>query len=131
MATKRRELDNTGLRLSYVGFGTSPLSNVFGRVSPAVVVVAVRHALDLGINFFDTFPYYRGGSARQVPQGDRGAARGGRRLHQVRALRRRFDFSAERVSHGVNESLARLNLDYVNILYCHDIEFAPFVDQER
>uniref|UniRef100_A0A6V7QYL6 NADP-dependent oxidoreductase domain-containing protein n=1 Tax=Ananas comosus var. bracteatus TaxID=296719 RepID=A0A6V7QYL6_ANACO len=56
MATERRELGNTGLRLSYVGFGASPFSNVFGRISPAAAVAAVRRTLDLEINFCDTSP---------------------------------------------------------------------------
>jgi L-galactose dehydrogenase len=34
-----------------------------------------------------------------------------------------FDFSAERVTRSVDESLARLNLDYLDIILCHDIEF--------
>jgi L-galactose dehydrogenase len=34
-----------------------------------------------------------------------------------------FDFSAERVTHSIDESLTRLGLDYVDILHCHDIEF--------
>ncbi|KAB1212360.1 L-galactose dehydrogenase [Morella rubra] len=34
-----------------------------------------------------------------------------------------FDFSAERVTRSIVESLARLQLDYVDILQCHDIEF--------
>lgn len=34
-----------------------------------------------------------------------------------------FDFSAERVTRSVDESLERLQLDYVDILQCHDIEF--------
>ncbi|RWW78128.1 hypothetical protein BHE74_00013671, partial [Ensete ventricosum] len=34
-----------------------------------------------------------------------------------------FDFSAERMTRSIDESLARLKLDYVDILHCHDIEF--------
>lgn len=34
-----------------------------------------------------------------------------------------FDFSAQRVIRSIDESLARLKLDYVDILHCHDIEF--------
>lgn len=34
-----------------------------------------------------------------------------------------FDFSADRVTKSVDESLKRLNLDYIDILQCHDIEF--------
>jgi L-galactose dehydrogenase len=41
-----------------------------------------------------------------------------------------FDFSAARVTRSVDESLARLGLDYVDILHCHDIEFTN-LDQVR
>lgn len=34
-----------------------------------------------------------------------------------------FDFSADRVTRSIDESLERLQLDYVDILQCHDIEF--------
>lgn len=34
-----------------------------------------------------------------------------------------FDFSAERIMKSIDESLERLQLDYVDILQCHDIEF--------
>jgi L-galactose dehydrogenase len=34
-----------------------------------------------------------------------------------------FDFSAARVTKSVDESLARLNVDYIDVIQCHDIEF--------
>lgn len=34
-----------------------------------------------------------------------------------------FDFSAERVTRSIDESLERLQMEYVDILQCHDIEF--------
>jgi L-galactose dehydrogenase len=34
-----------------------------------------------------------------------------------------FDFSAERVTASVQESLARLQIPYIDIIQCHDIEF--------
>lgn len=34
-----------------------------------------------------------------------------------------FNFSAERVTRSIDESLERLQLEYVDILQCHDIEF--------
>ena len=52
-----RELGATGLRVSPVGFGASPLGHVFGDVPRDVARAAVRRARDLGINFFDTSPY--------------------------------------------------------------------------
>ena len=41
-----------------------------------------------------------------------------------------FDFSADRIASSVDESLARLGLDYVDLLQCHDIEFGS-LDQAR
>ncbi|OAY75664.1 L-galactose dehydrogenase [Ananas comosus] len=133
MTMERRELGNTGLRLSCVGFGASPLGNVFGRVSPAAAVAAVRRALDLGINFFDTSPYY-GGTVSEAVLGECLSEIGAPREEIVVSTKcgryaDGFDFSAERVSRSVDESLARLKLDYVDILHCHDIEFAPSLDQ--
>lgn len=51
-----RPLGNTGLKLSCVGFGASPLGNVFGVVSESDAIATVRRAFSLGINFFDTSP---------------------------------------------------------------------------
>lgn len=34
-----------------------------------------------------------------------------------------FDFSAERVTRSVEESMNRLNVDFIDIIYCHDVEF--------
>lgn len=34
-----------------------------------------------------------------------------------------FDFSAKRVTESIDESLERLQLQYIDILQCHDIEF--------
>jgi hypothetical protein len=53
---EKRELGNTGLKVSVVGFGASPLGHVFGDVPLSVAIASVRRALDLGINFFDTSP---------------------------------------------------------------------------
>lgn len=52
-----RELGKTGLKISSVGFGASPLGNVFGPVSDQEAIASVRRAFDLGINFFDTSPW--------------------------------------------------------------------------
>ena len=52
-----RPLGNTGLKLSCVGFGASPLGNVFGPVSEDDAISSVHQAFRLGINFFDTSPY--------------------------------------------------------------------------
>ncbi len=53
-----RKLGKTDLNLSLVGFGGAALGGVFGNVDPGEGVRAVHLAVDSGINFFDTSPYY-------------------------------------------------------------------------
>lgn len=122
-----RELGNTGLKLSSVGFGASPLGSVFGPVSDEVAIATVRQAFCLGINFFDTSPYY-GGTLSEKVLGKALKASGVPRNEYIVSTKcgrykEGFDFSADRVTRSIDESLARLQLDYVDILQCHDIEF--------
>nr|AAO18639.1 galactose dehydrogenase [Actinidia deliciosa] len=122
-----RPLGNTGLKLSSVGFGASPLGNVFGPVSDHDAIASVREALRLGINFFDTSPYY-GGTLSEKVLGKALKALGVPRNEYIVSTKcgryaEGFDFSAERVTKSFDESLERLQLDYVDILQCHDIEF--------
>ncbi|XP_015893319.3 L-galactose dehydrogenase [Ziziphus jujuba] len=122
-----RPLGNTGLKLSSVGFGASPLGNVFGAVSEEEANASVRQAFHLGINFFDTSPYY-GGTLSEKVLGKALKALGVPRNEYVVSTKcgryvEGFDFSADRVTRSIDESLARLQLDYVDILQCHDIEF--------
>ncbi|CAM8899206.1 unnamed protein product [Rhodiola kirilowii] len=122
-----RELGNTGLKLSCVGFGASPLGNVFGPVSLEEAIGSVRRAFDLGINFFDTSPYYGGTLSEKILGKCLQALNVPRSEYIVSTKCGRyasgFDFSAERVTKSIEESLERLQLDYVDILQCHDIEF--------
>ncbi|KAJ8764741.1 hypothetical protein K2173_009132 [Erythroxylum novogranatense] len=122
-----RPLGNTGLKLSCVGFGASPLGNVFGSVSEQDALDSVREAFRLGINFFDTSPFY-GGTLSEKMLGKALKALGVPRNEYIVSTKcgrykEGFDFSAERVTRSIDESLARLQLDYVDILHCHDIEF--------
>ncbi|GMI99280.1 L-galactose dehydrogenase [Hibiscus trionum] len=122
-----RALGNTGLKLSSVGFGASPLGSVFGPVSESDAVASVREAFRLGINFFDTSPYY-GGTLSEKMLGKGLKALGVPRNEYIVSTKcgrylEGFDFSAESVTESINESLERLQLDYVDIFQCHDIEF--------
>ncbi|EYU18367.1 hypothetical protein ABFS82_02G049800 [Erythranthe guttata] len=122
-----RPLGNTGLNLSCVGFGASPLGNVFGVVSESDAIATVRQAFTLGINFFDTSPYYGGTLSEKMLGKALKALEVPRNEYIVSTKCGRyadgFDFSAERVTKSIDESLERLQLDYVDILQCHDIEF--------
>jgi L-galactose dehydrogenase len=120
-----RQLGQTDLQVSIIGFGASPLGNVFEVIDQEEGKRAVHMAVDEGINFFDVSPYY----GRTLAEERLGAALQGRR-HKVilgtkcgRYGASEFDFSAERVAVGVDESLMRLRTDYVDLLQVHDLEF--------
>ncbi|KAI3704157.1 hypothetical protein L1987_74372 [Smallanthus sonchifolius] len=122
-----RSLGNTGLKLSCVGFGASPLGSVFGPVSDEEAIATVREAFRLGINFFDTSPYY-GGTLSEKVLGKALKAIGVPRNEYIVSTKcgrhkEGFDFSAQRVIKSIDESLERLQMEYVDIFQCHDIEF--------
>ena len=55
---ERRRLGQISLRVSIVGFGASPLGDVFGKTGPKEGAAAVHAAIDYGITYFDVSPYY-------------------------------------------------------------------------
>ena len=124
----RRPLGKTGLSVSILGFGASPLGGVFGDVEASEGVRAVHAAVDLGINLFDVAPFY-GQTRAETALGN--ALLGIPRDRYVLATKvgrygdAEFDFSAERVLRGIDESLRRLKVEFVDIITCHDIEFVP------
>jgi L-galactose dehydrogenase len=122
-----RLLGNTGMKVSTLSFGGSSLGGVFHDVSESEGIRTVHVAVDQGINFIDTSPYYGVTKAETVLgkalvdiARDRYylATKVGQYADGV------FDFSADRVTRSVDESLARLHVEYVDLIQCHDIEFA-------
>lgn len=125
-----RELGKTGLRVSKLGFGASSLGGVFHSFDENRGIDAVFTAVDEGINFIDVSPYYGyykaetvlGKALKDIPHDkfilSTKVGRYGEDGHNS------WDYSAERVTRSVYESMERLHLDYVDILYVHDIEFA-------
>ena len=53
-----RQLGSTGLNVSVLSYGASPLGNAFRTIDDNEGIRTVRTALDLGINFLDTSPHY-------------------------------------------------------------------------
>jgi L-galactose dehydrogenase len=120
-----RTLGRTGLEVSKLGYGGSPLGNEFGDADPLEGERAVHCAIDLGINYFDVAPYY----GRTLAETRLGAALAGRRDKVILATKcgrydvSEFDFSAARIRASIDESLRRLRTDYLDVFLAHDIEF--------
>ena len=125
-----RELGKTGMIISELSFGASSLGGVFHSLKESTGVDAVHTALDNGINFIDVSPYYGYLKAELVlgkalKDVDRNryflASKVGRYgKHGLNS----WDYSPKKVKESVYESMERLNVDYIDLIQVHDIEFA-------
>lgn len=123
-----RRLGQTDLQLPILSFGASSLGQEFRSVKLDEALDSVRVALDCGLNFIDTSPFYgRGMSEVLLGIALRGVPRDSYTLCTKlgRYDLQHFDFSAKRVAESVDVSLHRLGTDHLDIILCHDIEFVP------
>lgn len=123
-----RPLGKTGIELPILSFGASSIGAEFRSVTLEEAMLSVRTALELGMNFIDTSPFYgRGMSEVLLGLGLRGVPRDsyllGTKLGRYSDIH--FDFSARRVEESVHVSLQRLKTDHLDILLMHDPEFVP------
>ena len=123
---ERRKLGKTDLELPILSFGASSLGAEFRGVTLDEVFASIRVALELGLNFIDTSPFYGRGMSevmlgvalKDVPRDDYlMCTKFGR--YDVN----HFDFSAKRVAESIDVSLHRLGCGHLDIVLCHDIEF--------
>jgi len=123
-----RRLGNTDLQLPILSFGASSLGAEFRQVTLDEVLKSVHVALECGLNFIDTSPFYgRGMSEVLLGVALKGVPRESYALCTKlgRYDLEHFDFSAKRVAESVDVSLHRLGTDHLDIVLCHDIEFVP------
>ena len=113
---------DSGLRLPIIGFGAAPLGGLYGKTEGAKDLVKL--ALEKGVNYFDTSPYYGnseivlGECLRRVPRGEYYiSTKCGRNNDDT------FDYSGDNIRRSVATSLDRLHTHYIDICLLHDIEF--------
>jgi aryl-alcohol dehydrogenase-like predicted oxidoreductase len=130
---ERRRLGTTDLELTPVGVGTAPIGSGrdwpvwWGRQRVDDSIAAIHRALDLGVNWIDTAPFYGWGRAEEIV----GQALDGRRdgvlvftkcgtLPDPRGWRE--DLRPESVRAEVEASLRRLRTDRLDLLQFHDVD---------
>jgi len=122
-----RTLGKTGLKVSALSLGASSLGGgVFGPVDEQRAVRTVHTALDLGINLIDVAPFYGATRAETVLGKALKGISPDRYFLGTKVGRygdADFDFSAKRITRSVDESLARLGVDYVDFIQSHDNEY--------
>ena len=123
------ELGNTGMKVSNLGFGASSLGGVFHNIREEEGIQAVNTAVENGINLIDVSPYYGhlkaeivlGKALKDIP----------REKYYLSTKVGRYgkdgvntwDYSAKRATESVYESMERLNVDYIDLINVHDVEF--------
>ena len=126
---KYNEIGKTGMRVSNLGFGASSLGGVFHSIREEEGIRAVHVAVDNGINFIDVSPYYGhlkaetvlGKALKEIPRDKYYlSTKVGRYGKDGVNL---WDYSAERVTRSVYESMERLHIDYIDLINVHDVEF--------
>src|SRR5438552_3464757 len=123
---QHRRLGRTDLQLPILSFGASSLGAEFRSVTLDEAVQSVRVALECGLNFVDTSPFYgRGMSEVLLGVALKGVPRANYTLCTKlgRYDLAHFDFSARRVAESVDVSLHRIGCGHLDIVLCHDIEF--------
>lgn len=125
-----REIGKTGMKVSALSFGASSLGGVFHSIDEGRAVDAVYTAIDYGMNFIDVSPYYGHYKAETVlgkalKNIDRSKYYLSTKVGRYgKDGKNTWDYSAKRVTDSVYESMERLNIDHIDLINVHDIEFA-------
>ena len=147
----QNEISNTGVGVTSLGLGGAPLSAFLFDVDENVAVATIQKAFQLGIGYFDTAPYYGFGRgerryARALAEFRRAdfkiSTKVGRLLipadlhapddgfvpHELDAVP---DYTRDGVRRSIEESLSRLHMDYLDIVYIHDPDsnFQQVIDE--
>lgn len=126
-----------------IGFGGAPLGNMFAAVSEATAAATLEAAWTSGIRYFDTAPHYGAGLSehrfgavlRQQPRDayvlstklgrlltpDPSVLSGPPPFNAGLPFRAAYDYSADGAMRSIEDSLQRLGLARIDIVYIHDI----------
>lgn len=123
------ELGKTGMKVSNLSFGASSLGGVFHGINETEAIKAVFTAIDNGINFIDVSPYYGhykaetvlGKALKDIPRDKYYLSTKVGRYGKDGV--NTWDYSGKRATESVYESMERLNVDYIDLINVHDIEF--------
>ena len=148
-----RACARAGLRLSALGMGCAPIGGLYQAVTEEQARAAVDAAWELGMRYFDTAPYYGytrserrlGAALAGRPRGDYVISTKVGRVMEPDAsvrpgedgwadplpFRPRYDYSYDGVLRSYEDSLQRLGVEQIDILFVHDIGAATHGAQHQ
>lgn len=118
-------LQNTGLRVSRFCMGGCPMGGYgWGSVQESELLDAIHAALDAGVNFFDTADTYGLGQSERTLAKGLGSRRRDVVIESKFGVRvgggkTVYDNSPEYIQQALEESLRRLNTDYIDVYLIH------------
>lgn len=118
-------LQNTGLRVSRFCMGGCPMGGYgWGSVQESELLDAIHAALDVGVNFFDTADTYGLGQSERTLAKGLGSRRRDVVIESkfgvhVGGGKTVYDNSPEYIQQALEESLRRLNTDYIDVYLIH------------
>jgi aryl-alcohol dehydrogenase-like predicted oxidoreductase len=126
---KQRQLGTSGLTVSTIGLGCMGMSQSYGTVDDEESIRTIHRALDLGVTLLDTADAYGKGANETLV----GRAIAGRRDEVVLASKfglipgpsgpaTSVDARPERVRPSCEASLARLDVDVIDLYYLHRVD---------
>jgi hypothetical protein len=119
----KRPCGNTGVALAVLGFGAMRIHGKDVAASARVV----RAAAEAGVDYFETSEKYcNSTSETKVGQGLRGLPRGSFRVSTKSAPR--DNPTADAVRRSIDESLRRLDVDFIDFYHLWDTKLAEFTD---
>jgi L-galactose dehydrogenase len=122
----------TGLKISRISFGASALGGVFHEIDEEEGIRTVHAAIDAGINYFDVAPAYGatlaetvlGKALKGIPRERYHlSTKAGKYLQPGCEGSEELDFSSGRIRAGLEESMQRLGVEYIDIVHLHDFEY--------
>ncbi|MEV5754656.1 aldo/keto reductase [Actinoallomurus sp. NPDC052308] len=137
-------LGRSTVAVTELGFGGGPLGGLFAPLDDDTATDTLDAAWSCGIRYFDTSPHYGVGHSerrtgeflRAMPRGDftlstkvgrllveqDPAGRQDEAFHVPATHRRVWDFSRDGVLRSVEDSVTRMGVDRIDVLFLHDAE---------
>ncbi len=137
-------LGNSGLQVSELGFGAGtfggkgPLFSAWGQADQTEANQMIQQCLDAGINYFDTADVYSDGESERMLGRALANERQNERQNVIISTKvgirtdeqiNHIGYSRHYLIHAVEQSLKRLNTDYIDVLQLH--QFDSFTSLEQ
>jgi aryl-alcohol dehydrogenase-like predicted oxidoreductase len=132
---QQRSLGKQGLQVSAIGLGCMGLTPIYGHADETEAIAAVHHAIELGVNFFDSSDAYAfGANEERLAKAFAGRRDGlviATKFGQVRHPDGTMDVNGkpDYVIQACEASLKRLKIDVIDLYYQHRVDVTVPIEE--